>query len=115
MRTVYRSRVPHETKHKEADRLREAGQLDAAIALYTEAIAVKATDERTFNNRGLCFMLQGDLDKAISDFTEAIRLAPYVSFAYGNRAVAYERLGEQDKSDADARAGARVRQQYEGQ
>ena len=60
-------------------------------------------------------MLQGDLDKAISDFTEAIRLAPYVSFAYGNRAVAYERLGEQDKSDADARAGARVRQQYEGQ
>ncbi len=56
------------------------GQQDAAIADYTKAIALDASDALTFLRRGISFQKKGDNEKALADYSEAIKLRPgYVS------------------------------------
>lgn len=103
-----------ESKLTEANRLREAGELDAAIALYDESDSIRPRDERTLNNRGLAYFQKGDIERAICDFSEAIRVAPYVPFAYENRAAAYEKIGQHEKAQSDAQNSRRVREKFQG-
>jgi tetratricopeptide (TPR) repeat protein len=49
------------------------GDLDRALADYTEAIKINPKDALAYNNRG---MLYGDSDRAIADFTAAIAIDP---------------------------------------
>jgi len=52
------------------------GDLDLAIADYTEAIRLDPNDVGAYFNRGLAYADSGDFDPAIADITEVIRLNP---------------------------------------
>ena len=54
----------------------EKGDLDKAIADYTEAIRLDPKYAMAYDSRGRRLGTKGDLDKAIADFNEAIRLDP---------------------------------------
>src|SRR6266404_1188228 len=65
------------------------GDLDRAIADYSEAIRIDPKDAIAFNNRGSAYSHKGDLDRAIADYSEAIRLNPKDAIAFNNRGIAY--------------------------
>ena len=52
------------------------GQLDEAIAVYSEAIKLDPSFADAYNNRGTAYESKGDLDRAINDFSIAIDLDP---------------------------------------
>ena len=52
------------------------GQLDEAIADYSEAIRLNPKFVRAYYNRGIAWNAKGESDKAIADYNEAIRLNP---------------------------------------
>ena len=81
--------------------LKRKGNLDAAIADYTSAIALNSKDMFGFNNRGNARRDKGDLPGAIADYTEAIRLDPDYAAAYINRGRVYERQENLDGARAD--------------
>ena len=69
------------------------GDLDKAIADYTEAIRRDPKLVKAYNNRGVAYAKKGENDKAIADYTEAVRLNPQYAKAYNNRGAAYEKQG----------------------
>lgn len=77
------------------------GEVDKAIADYSEALRLKPDFPQALNNRGFIYFGKGDLDKAIADYDEAIRLKPDYSRPYHNRADAYRKKGDVDKAIAD--------------
>lgn len=80
---------------------RKQGDLDGAIADYTEAIRLDPADKWPYNRRGFVRLVQGDFDGAIADITEAIRLDPEDAMAYQNRAIARQNKGDLDGAVAD--------------
>ena len=73
--------------------LRNKGDLDGAVASYSEAILKDPKDARAYVGRGDALLLKknqepGDLDAALKDFNEAIRLDPNNSGAYLSRVKA---------------------------
>ena len=52
------------------------GDYDRAIADFSSAIHLDATDADTYNNRGAAYLAKGENDRAFADFSEAIRLDP---------------------------------------
>ena len=100
-------RPPADPKSRRADALKaggasnEKGDLDKAIADYTEAIRLNPKDADAYGNRGYAYAAKGDLDKAIADCTEAIRLNPKDADAYVNRGWAYGEKGDFGKAIAD--------------
>jgi tetratricopeptide (TPR) repeat protein len=79
----------------------EKGDLDKAIADYTEAIRIDPAYTHAHYNRGLAYCRKGQWDKAIADCTEAIRLDPRYAGSYHLRGHAYRMKGEPDKAQAD--------------
>jgi tetratricopeptide (TPR) repeat protein len=77
------------------------GDLDLAIADYTEAIRLKPDYATAYANRGTCYQFKYDLDRAIADFTEALRLNPTDTFALGNRAAVLSTVKQYDRALAD--------------
>ena len=80
---------------------RNKGDLDKAIADYTEAIRLNPKLTGAFGCRGLAFEKRGDFNQAIADFTEAIRLGPTLSVGPYDRGEAYSKKGDLDKAIAD--------------
>jgi tetratricopeptide (TPR) repeat protein len=86
------------------------GDLDRALADYTDAIRVNPRDALAYNNRGLLWREKGDADRAIADLTDAIRIDPlphsdllgsgHVNI-YANRGLAWETKGDLDRAIAD--------------
>ncbi len=77
------------------------GDLDKAIADYSQAIRLKPKYAKAWYNRGVAYRRKGDLDKAIDDYNQAIRIRPQYADAWYNRGVAYARKGDLDKAVAD--------------
>jgi len=75
-------------------RSRTAGDLDAAIEAFTEAIALEPEDVELRFYRAMSYYDKQDYDRAITDFTEVIRLAPTWASGYIKRGYAY--LGKKD-------------------
>ena len=63
----------------------DKGDVDRAIADYTEAIRLDPKFADAYNNRGLSWESKGDLQKALVDFTKFSELAP--SDADGPKAI----------------------------
>jgi lipoprotein NlpI len=61
------------------------GDLDRAIADYTEAIQLDPNYARAYLNRGIARLAKGDLENAIADFGDVIRLDPKDATAHYNR------------------------------
>ncbi len=77
------------------------GNLDQAVADYTEAIRLDPKYARAYNNRGLAYQAQRKINEAIADFTEAVTLKPTLSAAYLNRGIAYAAKRDYAKAIAD--------------
>jgi tetratricopeptide (TPR) repeat protein len=86
---------------------RVKGDIDRAIADYTEAIRLQPRNALAYNNRGSAYTYVGDFDRAIEDYTEAIRfnaVPPAVGArlnVYYNRGFAYAQKGDSDRAVAD--------------
>jgi tetratricopeptide (TPR) repeat protein len=86
------------------------GELDRAIADFTQAIRLNPKDALAYSNRGLTWADKGDFDRAIVDYTTAIRLAPlprsdlpgipHVNIHH-NRGIAWAKKGDLDRALAD--------------
>ena len=74
----------------------EVGDLDKAIAEYSEAIRLKPDYAMAYTNRGIAYHSNNMLNEAIADFSKAIELAPNDGRAYLERGTTY-----MDKSNYD--------------
>jgi Tetratricopeptide repeat len=78
------------------------GDLDHALADYTDAIRLNPRDALAYNNRGLLWREKGDADRAIADLT-AIRVDPLPHSDSRQRSCQHlrqprSRLGDQGRS-----------------
>src|SRR4029077_14037182 len=62
----------------------DKGDMDRAIADYTEAIRLDPKNVNAYGHRGVTYRDKGDLDLAIADFTEVIRLVPKGAHGYAH-------------------------------
>ena len=65
------------------------GNIDKAIADYTNASTIKPEIPEYYNNRGLAYYNSGQIDIALVDFNSALSRNPNYPAAYYNRGVAY--------------------------
>ncbi len=86
----------------------DKGDRQAAIADYTQAIALNPNDASSYNNRGVAYHEVNQLDAAITDYSAAIQLQPTYANAYRNRAFAYRSLGRRPEAIADFQQAARL-------
>ena len=89
----------------------QKGDLDKAIADFTEAIRLDPKYAQAYYNRGYAYW-KGDFDKAIADFTEAIRLDPKYAKAYCSRGICLQDKGDYDKAIADYTEAIRLDPKY---
>jgi tetratricopeptide (TPR) repeat protein len=77
------------------------GDLDHAIAAYSEAIRLDPKYALAYADRGLAYRAKGDLDHALADADAAITLDPKLAVAYNARGMAYYFKGDKDRAIAD--------------
>src|SRR5262249_52469024 len=90
----------------------DKGDLDRAIADYSEAIRLNPKLATAYYNRGIAWRAKGDLDRAIADYSEAIRLDPKLAAAYNNRGNAWSDKGDLDGAIADYSEAIRLNPKY---
>lgn len=78
-----------------------AGQLDAAIADYNEAIRLAPTEPDPYLNRGVAEEGLGAWQDAIADYETVLQLSPENADAYNNRGNAYAGLGNWTQALSD--------------
>jgi tetratricopeptide (TPR) repeat protein len=79
----------------------ENGDLDQAIAEFTEALRIAPQSAAAYHNRAVVRARKGEHDKAIADFTKALRFDPEDAATYRNRGRAYSNMGQYDRALAD--------------
>jgi tetratricopeptide (TPR) repeat protein len=84
------------------------GELDIAIADFSEAIRLDPNNAAFYTNRGWALLGKKEYDKAIADCNEAIRLDPKNAAAYTNRGWALFLTKEYDKAIADCNEAIRL-------
>ena len=77
------------------------GDLDRAIADFTESIRLGYDDAEHLCCAGSAYSEKGELEKAIADETEAILLDSENGNAYFNRGIGYGKKGDHNKAIAD--------------
>ena len=77
------------------------GNLDRAIADYTEAIRNNPKDAVAFTNRGIAWHDRRDHERALADTNEAIRLDPNFYFARSIRGLVWHAKGDFNNAIAD--------------
>ena len=70
------------------------GQLDASIAAYNKAIAIKPDFAEAFGNLGVTLKEQGKLNEAIEAYKKALAIKPEYAEAYNNMGVALQDQGK---------------------
>ncbi len=89
----------------------DKGDRTAAIADYTQALALNPNDASSYNNRGVAYHEANQLEAAITDYTAAIKLQPTYANAYRNRAFAYRSLGRRPEAISDFQQAAELYKQ----
>ena len=72
----------------------DQGDSQAAVADYTQSIALDPGNARAFNNRALAYAALGQPNKALADYAAAIKLDPAYTRAYLNRLRLLEQRGD---------------------
>ncbi|MDM8518628.1 tetratricopeptide repeat protein [Anaerolineales bacterium HSG6] len=67
----------------------QAGNLEQAIKIFTQAIELNPDYVSAYTNRGLAYRLMGNFEAALEDFEEAVAANPTSDNAYNNRGTAY--------------------------
>jgi tetratricopeptide (TPR) repeat protein len=88
--------------------LEDQGAHEAALAAFTQAIALNALppieQARLLYARGIVLDVEGQLSDALGDYSAAIRLAPGFAPALNNRANLYRRQNRLSEAKRDYRA-----------
>jgi len=79
----------------------DKGNLDQAIADYTESIRLKPNIFVAYLNRGTAFRRKGEFDLAIADYNKAIELKADYYDAYTLRGICYGKKGRYEEAVAD--------------
>lgn len=87
--------------------LRQAGQVEAAIAALTAAIENNPTPLAYFQ-RGKAYMEQKEYERAIYDFSEALKEEPDMRGVLFQRGKAYRKTGEKRKGHRDIEKSAKL-------
>ena len=100
---------------------RDNGQINKALADYTEAIVVKPNKGSTYNSRGKTYFDLGGpqndqslVQKAIADYTKGIELSPELGELYANRGAALGYLGKTQQALADLNKAVELEPNKEG-
>ena len=85
---------------------RHKGELDLAIADFTQALRLNPAHANAYISRGIAYDKKGDHDLAIADYTKVLeldpdKLDPDNMFAYHNRGIAYINKNDHDKAIED--------------
>ena len=80
---------------------KELGQVENAIADYSEAIRINPNYSDAYSNRGSNYMELGQWNKVVADYSNALRINPKFADAYYNRGVAYINLGKWNNAITD--------------
>jgi tetratricopeptide (TPR) repeat protein len=84
------------------------GDLDLALAKYTEAISVDPTEPTFYCNRAAVYSRQNNHEVAIADCEKAISLDPKYATAYSRLAFAYFSTDRRDKAREAYERGIRA-------
>ena len=77
------------------------GELDRAMADYSEAIRLDPKRAKGYLARGVAHYKRQDYDRAITDYDQAIRLDPKYADAFTDRGNAYHKKKDSDRALAD--------------
>ncbi|MDI3283127.1 YbjN domain-containing protein [Polyangium sp. 15x6] len=83
------------------NRKQEEGDLDGAIADFTEAMKLAPGEHAPMYNRGNARSLAGDVHGALHDYTKAIEMAPEFAPAWQRRGLTKQRHGDLAGAIAD--------------
>jgi tetratricopeptide (TPR) repeat protein len=86
----------------------EKGNLEAAIALYTDALALNPDSAVTYSARAGAYGRLKDYEAAIADYTAAIALDDDLAPAYGGRGLAKTLEGDLNAGVADLWTAAQL-------
>jgi tetratricopeptide (TPR) repeat protein len=86
----------------------EAGDTDAAIADFTEAIRLNPQYPAPYSHRAEAYQEKQQLDLALTDLTTVIRLLPDDADSYVDRGEVHALLGNHDSAVADFRTALRL-------
>ena len=77
------------------------GNLDQAIADYSQAIALDPKNADAYTGRGLALRDSSRLEQALADFNKAIDLDPKNANAFLGRGLTYQRQNQNPQAVAD--------------
>jgi tetratricopeptide (TPR) repeat protein len=77
------------------------GDLDGAVAAYTQAIRIDSNYSEAYYNRGNVRYAQNEIDEAIADYTRSLAINPRFASCYINRGNTWRDTGEPGKAIAD--------------
>lgn len=80
------------TKYNEAEKLKDEGKLDEAVALLSEIIAEDASHILTHLTLGRIYTLQGKFELAVEHGKKACELEPNDPFNYTAMSVTFQRV-----------------------
>ncbi len=87
-------------KHESADKELKAGNVEVAIAIYTELIQQYEHPD-LYSDRGVAFLHLKNAEACFSDLNQAIELQPDYAFRYACRAYAKNNFGDLDGAIED--------------
>ncbi|MBW4615169.1 MAG: tetratricopeptide repeat protein [Desmonostoc vinosum HA7617-LM4] len=79
----------------------DRGDLNGAVADFTNAIKINPKYFQAYNNRGVARSALGDKQGAITDFNQALKINPNYTYAYIGRGNVRDDLGEKQQAIAD--------------
>jgi tetratricopeptide (TPR) repeat protein len=85
------------------------GELDVALADFTEALRINPRNDTALVNRGLVRHARGDLSGAMRDYTEALRIDQNSFEAWNNRAILWTLIQDWDSALGDLEQALRLR------
>ncbi len=89
-----------------------AGELDAALAHYRQALQIEPDDPGVYFNMGLIYERRGDPDAAIQHYARAVALVPDMTKGHNNLGTALKAVGRVQEALAHYRRAVEIDSSY---